>query len=76
MRHCCFWTSKMAEFQTNRLKGRGFAMASQNGGGSMGTSSRPVLLSAHPVDMDVMSIIEGGLTPKSFTFMKIIFWIA
>ena len=41
-------------------------MASRDGIGSMGASTRPVRLSAHPVDSDVCAMKDGEVPPKKF----------
>lgn len=41
-------------------------MASMDGAGTMGDSSRAVLISAHPVDLDVMTMFEGTVSPNQF----------
>ena len=33
---------------------------------SMGEMTRPTLISAHPVDLDVMNILNGTMTPRQF----------
>ena len=45
---------------------RAWLRMASGAGGSMGDSTHPVRISVHPVDMDVMNILNGNITPRDY----------
>lgn len=50
----------------DELVERAWIRMASGAGGSMGDSTRPVEISVHSVDMDVMNILNGTVTPRDY----------
>lgn len=56
---------KFSHLPEKEVPGAWLRLAS-GAGGTMGESSRPVLISVHPVDRDIASMMDYSVTPKEF----------